>query len=94
MRNVILLLLSLTLAAQVNAKEKTPLSEGLDLFSEGSRLVLEGLMQEMQPMIEGLREALTDLNAYHPPVLLPNGDILIRRRTPLEEPLGDHEIEL
>ncbi len=61
------------------------MSEGLDLLSEGTRLLLEGLVDELGPALEGLREGLSDLNAYHPPEMLPNGDIIIRRKTPLEK---------
>ena len=36
-----------------------------------------------------------DLSAYHAPEVLPNGDIIIRRKTPQEtEPLPEGEIEL
>jgi hypothetical protein len=31
-----------------------------------------------------LQDALGNLNAYHAPEILPNGDIIIRRKTPAE----------
>ncbi len=70
------------------------LSEGLDLLSEGTRLLMEGLMQELAPALEGLREGLDDLSVYHPPEMLPNGDIIIRRKTPLEEENPEDGVEL
>ena len=70
------------------------LSEGLDLLSEGTRLLMEGLMKELAPALEGLREGIEDLNAYHPPEMLPNGDIIIRRKTPLEEEIPEGGVEL
>lgn len=71
--------------------------EGMDLLSEGTKLLLRGLMGEIEPALRDLEGALDDLTAYHAPEVLPNGDIIIRRKVPLdvEPPLekGD-EIEL
>ncbi len=61
------------------------LREGLDLLGEGSRRLMEGLASEMGPALDALRERLDDLDAYYPPEMLPNGDIIIRRRTPVDE---------
>ncbi len=89
--------LSLTPA---QAQQNDELSEGMDLLSEGMQLFFEGLMSEMEPALRGLEDALDDWGdwgAYHPPEVLPNGDIIIRRRNPLEvEPeVGeDGEIDL
>ena len=44
---------------------------------------LEGLLQDMGPALNGLAEMIGDLNAYHPPERLPNGDIILRRKTPV-----------
>ncbi|WP_371168548.1 hypothetical protein [Aliiroseovarius sp. 2305UL8-7] len=78
------------------------LSEGAELLSQGFKLLLEGLANEVEPMADqwaegwaGLVERFGDLNAYHPPETLPNGDIIIRRRTPLdaaEAPEGETEL--
>ncbi len=87
------------------------MKEGASLIEEGARLLLRGLMSEMEPSLDELsrdmqefaenaqpamREMmrlLGDLSAYHPPEVLPNGDIIIRRKTPAE--MGDAgEIEL
>lgn len=85
----------LGLATPLTAQEAgSDMEEGLDLLSEGTRLLLEGLMEELAPALEGLREGLSDLNAYHPPEMLPNGDIIIRRKTPLDEPVPEDGIEL
>ncbi|WP_321365797.1 AAA+ family ATPase [uncultured Celeribacter sp.] len=65
--------------------------EGWNLLREGSKLLLEHLFEEMGPALEELEELegyVDDLNAYEAPVILPNGDILIRRKpevTPEEE---------
>ncbi|QBY01063.1 AAA+ family ATPase [Rhodophyticola sp. CCM32] len=87
------------LAPPVMANDDGPpdsnMRDGFDLFARGAELMLEGLRDEMTPMLEdirpflehemlpfmqGLAEAMDDLTAYHPPERLPNGDILIRRR--------------
>ncbi len=78
-------LIAAPLAAQDDRRE---LSEGLNLLQEGGRLLLRGLSEEMglamEDMSEELREALGNLSAYHAPEIQPNGDILIRRRKPLD----------
>jgi hypothetical protein len=56
---------------------------------------MQGFMAEMDPAIEDLQGFVEDLNAYHPPEVLPNGDIIIRRKTPLEQGEGEEgEVEL
>ncbi len=54
--------------------------DGWSLLREGSRLLLEQLFDEMAPALEDLEGFVGDLNAYEAPVILPNGDILIRRK--------------
>ena len=60
-----------------------PMREGMNLLQEGTRMLLEGLMQELGPALKELEGKLDDLNAYYPPEVLPNGDIIIRRKVPL-----------
>lgn len=73
--------------------DRSEMSEGVDLLEQGARLLLRGLMQELAPalreMESGLRELealMGDFSLYHAPEILPNGDILIRRRTPVAPP--------
>ena len=69
--------------------------QGRDLMSEALKLFMKGLMQEMDPAIEGFEGLLDDLTAYHPPEVLPNGDIIIRRKEPLNPEVGeDGDVEL
>jgi len=73
------------------------LGQGMDLLSQGSRLLLRGLMAEIEPALRDLEGALQDMNAYQAPEILPNGDIIIRRKVPrpTEPPVGeDGEVEL
>ena len=69
--------------------------EGVELLQEGTRLLLEGLMLEIGPALKELEGKLIDLNSYHAPEVLPNGDIIIRRKTDEEmKNLESDEIEL
>lgn len=94
--------LSLSWAPQNAVAKGDDLEEGLSLMEQGARLLLRGLMAEMEPrlreMERELERALDDLSAYHPPEILPNGDIIIRRKVPLtpdpeEDDSGDDEPE-
>ena len=72
------------LAAPVQAQEsEDELREGLDLFGEGTRMLLDGLREQFGPALQDLRGAIGHLDAYEAPELLPNGDIIIRRKEPL-----------
>ena len=58
---------------------------------------LRQFVEEMGPALRDLMDQVGDLSAYHPPEVLPNGDIIIRRKSPLElqdTPAPDGEIEL
>ena len=85
---VLVLALALPAAA---SEEEAPLRDGFGLIQEGTRLMLRGLREEIDPLLRDLQDRIGDLSAYHPPEILPNGDILIRRRVPLE---AGEEIDL
>lgn len=93
---VLLSLLALPLAAEQH--DPTPDEPmGRDLMGEALRLFMQGLMSEMEPALDDLSELLGEIDSYHPPEMLPNGDIIIRRKTPLgaEPDVGeDGEVEL
>ena len=100
--------LALTLlAAPAQAQDS---EDGFSLMEEGTRLILRGLMTEMEPMLQelektareaepflrdfvlemgpaltGILQKVDDWSAYHPPEMLENGDIIIRRK-PDEKP--------
>lgn len=85
--------------------DASDITEGVDMLSEGARRLLRGLMGEVEPEMRDLADALKewnfegldleDLGAYQPPEVLPNGDIIIRRKDsrPVDQPMDD-EIEL
>ena len=71
------------------------LREGVDLLQQGTRLLLEGLIKELGPALQDLENMVVDLNKYNTPEILPNGDIIIRRKQPLNtNPPKDGEIDL
>ncbi len=99
MKALIPALIAVSLASPAVAEETKPepYLEGLNEFAEGMRKLLEGFADELEPMMEDLAERLEGLRGYHPPEVLPNGDIIIRRKTPEElkqEPPADEGIEL
>lgn len=103
-------ILAITLAATPALAEEGDVEEGLDLLSQGTQLLLQGLMQEIEPALRDLEPRLRelqpfllelegmlpDLDLYHLPEVLPNGDIIIRRKEPLEhvEPEAEDQIEI
>lgn len=102
-----LLIISLGLSAPAYAEDST---DGLSLMERGAQLLMEGLMQEMEPALDNLKELadefgpalesfstqmgpalrglladVEDWSVYHPPEMLDNGDIIIRRKVPTED---------
>ncbi|PRY25044.1 hypothetical protein CLV78_102221 [Aliiruegeria haliotis] len=45
---------------------------------------LRAFAEDLLPMLEEFESLIGDLNQYHPPEKLPNGDIILRRKIPLE----------
>jgi hypothetical protein len=91
MKQIFVTLTALNLAALPLAAQD---SDGPSLMERGAQQFLEGLMQEMEPALQGMRQfmeemgpAMTELLAeikdwsvYEPPEVLENGDIIIRRK--------------
>ena len=51
----------------------------------------------MGPALETLLEAVEDFSAYHPPEVLPNGDIILRKKALNEQAVpsnSDDQIDL
>ncbi|CUH39769.1 hypothetical protein JSE7799_02497 [Jannaschia seosinensis] len=106
-----LIALPLPAAAQ-EADGEGMMQRGLRLFMDGLRQEmepalrdLEGLAVDAAPFLRELQSRLgtvvEDLDAYEAPEILPNGDILIRRREPLPpdafediEPNPDGSVDL
>jgi hypothetical protein len=104
-------LLTVPAFAEESAKPAPEEEDGFSLMEEGAKLFLKGIIEEMEPAIDGLNDltaemepalrqmldemgpALADLldqvedfTQYHPPEILPNGDIILRRKLPEEAP--------
>ncbi len=58
---VILSIGLLTTPAAAQEQSETDLDEGLSLMEEGARLLMRGLMTEMEPAIEGLRDTFDEM---------------------------------
>jgi hypothetical protein len=104
------------LAAQEVPKDEGPslMEQGARLFLRGLMSEMEPALTDMQgaleeigpklaelkPQIDQLIAMVDDVRNYHMPEKLPNGDILIRRKTPQElekekaAPVAPPEIEL
>jgi len=81
--------------APVQAQGTNDMRDGMGLLQQGSRLLLQGLLKELGPLMLELEGKIIDLNAYEFPEILPNGDIIIRRKVPLKlAPPQDGETDL
>lgn len=89
-------LLCLCLAMPAAAEEpRGDMGEGLGLMEQGARLLLRGLMAEIEPALREFEGVIDDLSAYHAPEILPNGDIILRRKVPrTPDPDAPEELEL
>jgi hypothetical protein len=56
---------------------------------------LRQFVEEMGPAFATLMDEVEDWSSYHPPEILPNGDIILRKKTPEEiTPDPEESIEL
>lgn len=99
-----LVLCLLAVPAMAQDAKPAPEGNGFSLMEEGAKLVLRGLMTEMEPALDEMGKALSemepalrelgpkfqqlialidDFKNYDAPEMLPNGDIIIRRNSPL-----------
>ncbi len=86
--------LALALAASPAAAQegREEMRKGMELLSEGLQLLLRGLADEIGPILLEIQGRIIDLSLYEPPEILPNGDIIIRRKRPPEaDPPGPQE---
>ncbi len=91
------LILALALAPLPALAQETPApeaEEGPSLMERGLALFFEGFRQELEPALEGMGDALTelqpaldsmmgmidDMTNYSMPEMLENGDIIMRRK--------------
>ena len=76
-------------------QEVEPAMKDLRGLAEQMEPGLRKFIDEMGPALADLLSKMDDLSAYHAPEMLPNGDIIMRKKTPAEiEPPTDGEVEL
>lgn len=59
------------------------IDHGASLLDQGAQLLLKGLLDQVTPALKDLGRQFGDLSDYQLPEILPNGDVLIRRKVPL-----------
>ena len=77
--------------------EMDPALQGLQDLIEEAGPAMQSFLREMGPALVDLFDQVEDFANYHPPEMLPNGDIIMRRRSPLEDAPAtgeDGEIDL
>lgn len=77
-------------------KEMEPAIEELEGFADQIEPRFREFWGEMGPALRDLMDEIEDWSAYHPPEILPNGDIILRKKTPQErqqEVAPEDEIE-
>lgn len=72
-------------------KQMEPTMDELQTWADELGPALRSFTEEMGPALADLMEQVEDWSAYHPPEVLPNGDIIIRRKLPEEVPQGADE---
>jgi hypothetical protein len=84
--------------AQAQDVPNPDVEEGMSLLEQGAQLLLRGMMAEVEPalndmakaleeakpMLDDLMSMMGEVQNYHAPEMLPNGDIIIRRKLPDE----------
>lgn len=72
------------------SQEMAPALNDLRGLAEQFGPSMQGFLEEMGPALAGIMEEVKDWSAYHPPEILPNGDIIMRRKAdPKDEGLGE-----
>jgi len=77
-------------------RELGPALESLRDRADDMEPALRDFADRMGPALADLMEKIDDLSAYHPPEMLPNGDIILRRKTPqeMQDAAPEGEIEI
>lgn len=105
MKRIYALIIALGLSVHPVAAQDGEVQEGFNLMEQGARMLMRGLMAEIEPTLDELRGSLQemapvlrdfvtemgpamaavlgevdDLRNYAAPEVLPNGDIIMRRK--------------
>lgn len=63
-----------------DSKSPLPTEDELQQLGELAESWMKRFSEKVSPMVEQLKGMVDDLNAYQAPEMLPNGDIIIRRK--------------
>ena len=66
-------------------REMEPALDDLQGFADEMQPALRDFVQNMGPGFMDLLGQIEDLSAYHAPEILPNGDIIMRKKSPAEQ---------
>ena len=69
--------------------EIDPALRDMEQFADEMQPRLREFLEEMGPALDGVLSQIEDWSLYHPPEVLDNGDILLRRKMPDEMPRPD-----
>ncbi len=77
-------------------QEMEPAMDDFRALAENMEPAMRQFLRDMGPALAEVLRKVDDLTMYHPPELLPNGDIIMRRKEPAAEqtPAENPEIEL
>ncbi len=67
-----------------DSKSPLPSDEEMQQLGDIAQRWMRSFKEKMSPMVEQLREMVDDMSAYEAPEMLPNGDIIIRRKPDAE----------
>ncbi|MFZ7090113.1 hypothetical protein [Primorskyibacter sp. 2E233] len=74
--------------------EMEPALQDLEGMAQEIQPFLNDFAAEMGPALKDLVGKVEDWSVYHPPEMLPNGDIILRKKTEQEMAEENEEIEL
>jgi hypothetical protein len=84
--------------ALAEGQSSSDVEQGMSLLEQGAQMMMRGMMAEMEPSLNEMADAfaqaqpvlrdlvgmMKNLNDYHPPEMMPNGDIILRHKLPGE----------
>lgn len=74
--------------------EIDPALEELKELMDDAGPAVHSFLQDMGPRLGEILNEVEDWSVYEAPEILPNGDIIIRRKPDTPQPLEDGEVEL
>ena len=75
-------------------QEMQPALREMEGLSENFEPAIRGFVQNMGPKLGTFLEQVDDFSKYHAPEILPNGDIIMRRKSADEMDPPEGEVEL